>query len=69
MATVAFDEGTHAREEGDCYLRNTVLLATVLFLVALAQKFTVRKVRVALLLLCALMLVLAVVLIGTSPRA
>lgn len=69
MATVAFDQGTHAREEGDRYLRNTVLLATVLFLVALAQKFTVRKVRVALLVLCALMLVLAVILIGTSPRA
>ena len=69
MATVAFDAGTHAREQGDRYLRDTVLLATVLFLVALAQKFTVRKVRVALLVVCAVMLVAAMILIGTSPRA
>jgi hypothetical protein len=69
MATVAFDEGTRAREEGDRYLRDTVLLATVLFLVALAQKFTVRKVRLALLMVCAVMLVIAVALIVTSPRA
>jgi hypothetical protein len=69
MAAVAFDEGTHAREEGDRYLRNTVLLATVLFLVALAQKFTVRKVRVGLLVVCGILLVIAVVFIGTYPRA
>jgi NADH:ubiquinone oxidoreductase subunit K len=69
MATVAFDAGTHAREQGDRYLRDTVLLATVLFLVALAQKFTVRKVRVALLVVCGVMLVAAMILIGTSPRA
>lgn len=69
MAAVAFDDGTHAREEGDRYLRNTVLLATVLFLVALAQKFSVRKVRIGLLVLCGILLVIAVVFIGTYPRA
>ena len=68
-ATAAFDEGTHAREDGDRYLRDTVLLATVLFLVALAQKFTVRKVRIGLLAVCAVLLVVAVALIGTYPRA
>jgi hypothetical protein len=68
-AAAAFDEGTHAREEGDRYLRNTVLLATVLFLVALAQKFTVRKVRIGLLVVCGILLVVAVVFIGTYPRA
>jgi hypothetical protein len=40
-ASHAFEEGTKARERGDKYLRNTVLLATVLFLTALAQKFKV----------------------------
>lgn len=69
MATAAFEEGTHAREDGDRYLRNTVLLATVLFLVALAQKFTLRKVRIGLLVLCGTLLVIAVVFIGTYPRA
>jgi hypothetical protein len=69
MATAAFDEGTAAREDGDRYLRDTILLATVLFLVALAQKFTVRKVRVGLLVLCGVLLVLALSLIGTYPRA
>jgi hypothetical protein len=69
MATVAFDEGTDAREEGDRYLRTTILLATVLFLVALAQKFTVRRVRVGLIALCGVLLLFAIVLIGTYPRA
>lgn len=69
MATAAFDEGTHAREEGDRYLRTTILLATVLFLVALAQKFTVRKVRIGLIALCGVLLLFAIVLIGTYPRA
>jgi hypothetical protein len=68
-ASAAFDEGTHAREEGEKYLRNTVLLATVLFLTALAQKFKVRKVRVGLLAVCAVLLVIAVFYIGTYPRA
>ena len=68
-AAAAFDAGTHAREEGDRYLRNTVLLATVLFLVALAQKFTVRRVRIGLLVVCGVLLVVAVAFIGTYPRA
>ena len=38
-ASAAFEEGTKAREHGDDYLRNTVLLATVLFLTALAGRF------------------------------
>src|SRR5213076_2742829 len=41
-ATAAFEQGTHAREEGDRYIRNTILLATVLFLAALAPRFKVR---------------------------
>ena len=40
-ASAYFEQGTKARETGDHYLRNTVLLATVLFLTALAQKFKV----------------------------
>ena len=48
-ATAAFEQGTQARERGDKYLRNTVLLATVLFLAALTPKFKLQGVRVGLL--------------------
>ena len=68
-ASAAYEAGTHAREEGDRYLRNTVLLATVLFLTALAQKFRVHGVRLGLLVLCGVLLVIAVFFIATYPRA
>jgi hypothetical protein len=68
-ATAAFEEGTKARETGDKYLRNTVLLATVLFLTALAQKFKVEKVRIGLFSVSAVLLVIALYYVGTYPRA
>jgi hypothetical protein len=46
-----------------------VLLATVLFLTALAQKFTVRRVRIGLLVVCGVLLVVALVFLATYPRA
>ena len=51
--------GDHAREVGDQYVRVTVLLAVVLFLTALSQRFTIRGVRVGI-------LVLALVVLGIS---
>ena len=69
QASEAQSAGTHAREEGDRYLRNTVLLATVLFLTALAQKFRVHSVRLGLLVLCAVLLAIALFFIATYPRA
>lgn len=45
QTSATFEEGTEARETGDHYLRNTVLLATVLFLTALSQRFKVRPRR------------------------
>jgi hypothetical protein len=68
-ATRDFELGTTAREHGDKYVRNTLLLATVLFLTALAQRFTVRGVRLSLLGLSAILLVLALYFVGTYPRA
>ena len=44
-ATMAFDEGTEARETADRYVRQTVLFATVLFMIAVSQRFTYRAVR------------------------
>ena len=69
QADVAFETGTKARERGDRYLRNTVLLATVLFLTALAQKFRVHNVRIGILVLCAILLAIALVSLIRYPRA
>jgi hypothetical protein len=66
-ASETFDRGTEAREQGDDYVRNTVLLATVLFLAALAQRFTIRWVRLALLGVGAVLLGIALYAIATYP--
>jgi hypothetical protein len=66
-ASVYFERGTKARETGDRYLRNTVLLATVLFLTALAQKFKVVRVRLALLGVAGMLLVVALYFVFTYP--
>ena len=68
-ASAAFEDGTKARENGDHYLRNTVLLATVLFLTALAQRFKVLKVRIALLAVAGCLLVVALYFVVTYPTA
>lgn len=68
-ATELFETGTIAREQGDKYLRNTVLLATVLFLTAVAQRFKVRNVRLALIGVSGVLLVIALYFVGTYPTA
>ena len=68
-ATTAFEQGTKARETGDRYLRNTVLLATVLFLTALAQKFKVETVRIGLIGVSGVLLVIALYFVVTYARA
>jgi hypothetical protein len=68
-ASVAFEQGTEAREHGDHYLRNTVLLATVLFLTALAQRFKVLGVRIGLLAVAGCLLVIALYFVVTYPVA
>jgi hypothetical protein len=47
QATEIFDEGTQARETADRYIRQTVLFAMALFLVAIAQRFRYKAVRIA----------------------
>lgn len=68
-AAHAFEEGTAARENGDRYLRNTILLATVLFLTALAPRFKLHAARVMLVGVSGVLLVIALVVIATYPRA
>jgi len=68
-ATVAFDEGVEFRDRGEHYVRLTVILAAVLFLIALGQRFQIRRVRYALNAVAGLFLVYCIVLIATYPHA
>jgi hypothetical protein len=63
-----FDEGTDSRQQADEYIRTTVVLATVLFLLALSQRFRVWRVRVGVVALAAVLMVYGVVAIATFQR-
>lgn len=67
-AAVAFTEGTEARAIAERYVRVTVFLATVLFLIALSQRFQSRKVRVGLLAVAVVLLTAALGSLATYPR-
>jgi hypothetical protein len=67
-ATAAFTEGTQARETSDKYVRATVLLATILFLTAISQRFKIRKVRVGLFCVATVLMVYAIVSVAMYPR-
>jgi hypothetical protein len=45
-ASALFAQGTDARETANKYVRDTVLFASVLFLVAIAQRFKDRRIRI-----------------------
>jgi hypothetical protein len=68
-ATEAFEQGTKDREYADQYVRATVTLATVLLLIAISQRFTIRRVRVGLLAIAAFLLLFPVYHVVTLPRA
>jgi hypothetical protein len=68
-ATALFNEGTDARETADRYVRQTVLLATVLFLIAVEQRFRFRVVRLLATGLAGLIMVVALVGVLGLPRA
>jgi hypothetical protein len=67
-ASHTFDEGTEARHTADKYVRNTVLLAMVLFLVALAQRFDDRLRRTAVNLISLGVLILALISVASLER-
>jgi hypothetical protein len=69
QATDVFDQGTKARQTSDEYVRATVTLATVLLLIAISQRFSLRGVRVGLLLTAMFLLCFPVYHILTLPRA
>ena len=68
-ATDAFDAGVESRDRAEHYVRVTVLLAAVLFLIALGQRFKFRGVRVAVLTVAGLILVYTLITVLTYPRA
>jgi hypothetical protein len=67
-ATEIFEQAADARETGDKYVRTTVLLATVLFLIAVSQRFDVFRLRIGLLVVALVLLVVALVSIAEYPR-
>ena len=69
QANKVFEEGTHARQLSDEYVRATVTLATVLLFVAISQRFRTRMVRVGLLVAALVLLCLPLYRILLLPRA
>jgi hypothetical protein len=67
QADTAFAKGTHAGATGDDYVRDTVFLATVLFLVGISSHFPVRQARYGLIAVGALILVFAVIQVLGLP--
>ena len=66
-AAKTFNEGQIAKEQGDAYVLNTVFLAMVLFLTAIAQRFEWNTVRAVILLLALGMLLLGLYHLATYP--
>lgn len=68
QATETFDEGTKARDNASRYVRQTVLFATVLFLVAISQRFTYRAVRLTATGIAAVVMLIALIGVVALPR-
>jgi hypothetical protein len=67
-AANTFDQGTSARDTSDKYVRYTVLLASVLFLIALAQRLRFRSARIGLNAVAFGVLVYAITNVLNLPR-
>jgi hypothetical protein len=68
-AKADLEKGSSTREMGDQYVKITVILATVLLLVALSQRFDIYRARVALVALALVLLALSAYSIWALPRA
>jgi hypothetical protein len=67
-AQATFDHGTEARETADKYVRGTVLFATVLFLIALGQRFKRHTARLGVNVLGGLLLIYTIASVAGLPR-
>ncbi|MGB7805216.1 MAG: hypothetical protein WBM72_06405 [Actinomycetota bacterium] len=68
QASHAFEEGASSRDTGEEYVRVTVFLAMVLFLIAMSQRFKIRKVRIGLISLALVFTVGALGMILSYPH-
>ncbi len=59
-AAATFDKGQAAKEQGDAYVLNTVFLATVLFLTAIAENFKWNQIRAVILAIALVMLIFGI---------
>ncbi len=66
-ADASFAKGTTAGATGDKYVRDTVFLATVLFLVGISSHFPVRQARYGLIAIGGLLLVFSVIQLAELP--
>ena len=62
------DQGTKSGETGDNYVRITVLLATVLLITAIGQRFRIKTARVVFMIFACLLLCLPLWQLLTLPR-
>ena len=69
QASALFADGTVARETANKYVRDTVLFATVLFLIAVAQRFRERRIRIAATALALSLLAYSLISVVILPRA
>jgi len=68
QASQTFEQGDQAREYSDHYVRVTVMLALVLLLMAISQRFKVPRVRTGLAVVATLLLCIPLYRILTLPR-
>jgi len=66
-ADAIYETAVSDRETSDRFVRLTVILAAVLFLIAIGQRFSIRRVRFAVLVVAAVFLTYALVLLFTYP--
>jgi hypothetical protein len=67
-ASHAFDLGVEYRATGEHYVRITVILAAVLFLIAIGQRFQIRRVRYAVNIVAGVFLVYSLYLFLVYPH-
>ena len=68
QAAETTDQGTKSGETGDQYVRITVLLATVLLITAIGQRFRFKAVRIVFMILASLLLCLPLWQLLVLPR-
>ena len=63
-----FGRGTDSRRQADEYIRTTVVLATILFLLVLSQRFRIRRARLGVLVVAIGLLAYGLIAIASFPR-